>query len=74
MSEKPRSGLPNLRSPRTWFGILIAVLAFAFIVQNRQRVGIDLLMFTVQTPLWIALTGVFLAGFVTCWLIARKRR
>ena len=46
--------------------LFIAVLAFAFIVQNRQRVGIDLLMFTVQTPLWIALTGVFLAGFVTC--------
>lgn len=73
VSEKPRSGTAFLRSPRTWAGIVIAILAFAFIVQNRQRVGIDLLVFSVQAPLWITLTGVFLAGVVTCWLISRRR-
>ena len=71
-SEKPPAGF--LLSPRTWVGLAIAAVAVAFILQNRQSVAIELLVFSVAAPLWITLSGVFLAGFVTCWLIARRRR
>jgi uncharacterized integral membrane protein len=73
MSDTPKSGNGFLRSPRTWVGVVIAVLAIAFILQNRQIVGIQVLALTFQAPLWITLTGVFLAGAATCWLISRRR-
>ena len=72
MGETAKPG--PLRSPRTWVGIVIAILAIAFILQNRQSVAIQLLVFTMQAPQWITLSVVFLAGFVTCWLIARRRK
>lgn len=71
-SKKP---LPSLaRSPRMWMGVAVAVLAVAFIVQNRQSVAIDLLMLTVSAPMYMALSGVFLAGLATCWLMTRRRK
>ncbi|MHA6523565.1 LapA family protein [Tessaracoccus sp. G1721] len=73
MSDTQQTGGSFLRSPRTWVGVAVAVLAGAFIVQNRQIVGIELLAFTFQAPLWITLSGVFLAGVATCWLISRRR-
>lgn len=73
MSDSKKS--PDfLRSPRFWVGVVIALIALAFILQNRQSVDTQLLMLTFSSPLWITLAGVFLAGFVTCWLIARRRQ
>ena len=74
MSNNPQAGSSFLRSPRTWVGVAIAVLVVAFILQNRQSVAIDLLVFTVEAPLWITLSIVFVAGLATCWLISRRRR
>ncbi|MHA6507793.1 LapA family protein [Tessaracoccus sp. Y1736] len=71
-TDKPSAGL--LRSPRTWVGIALAIVAVAFILQNRQSVAIDLLMLTVTAPMYLALSSMFLAGLVTCWLITRRRR
>ncbi|NHB84290.1 DUF1049 domain-containing protein [Tessaracoccus sp. HDW20] len=52
----------------------IAVMVAAFILQNRQTVGIELLMFTFKAPLWITLSAVFVAGVATCALISRRRK
>ncbi len=61
-------------SPRAWVGLAIAIVSIAFIIQNRQEVEINLLLFTVSAPLYIVLSAVFLAGALTLWLIARRRR
>ncbi len=74
MSNNPQAGSSFLRSPRTWVGVTIAVLVAAFILQNRQTVGIELLMFTFKAPLWITLSAVFVAGVATCALISRRRK
>jgi len=74
MSDSGKT-LNNLASsPRTWVGVAIAVLAIAFILQNRQPVAINLLMLGVTAPLWTALTGVFVAGLATGWLVSRRRK
>jgi uncharacterized integral membrane protein len=73
MSETPgTSGNPVLRfvsrlSAKNWIAILCAVLAILFIMQNRQRVRIELLFLHLNAPLWISLGAVLLIG----WLVGR---
>lgn len=52
---------------KNWVAILGAIAALIFILQNRQRVRIDLLFLNVNAPLWIFLGAVLLMG----WLIGR---
>ncbi|WP_210099658.1 LapA family protein [Paeniglutamicibacter antarcticus] len=52
---------------KNWVAILGAIAALVFILQNRQRVRIDLLFLNVNAPLWIFLGAVLLIG----WLIGR---
>lgn len=66
-----RSWIP--RSPRFWVGLGIAVLAVAFILQNRHDAVINLLAATVSAPLWLVLSLVFLAGGATGWLVKRRK-
>ena len=75
MSEAGNSG-SGMRvniTPRTWLGIAIAVVVIIFILQNRQPVEISLLTLQVSAPLWVVLLVVFLAGFVTRWLVSKRR-
>ena len=75
MSEAGNSG-SGMRvniTPRTWLGIAIAVVAIIFILQNRQPVEISLLTLQVSATLWVVLLVVFLAGFVTRWLVSKRR-
>ena len=58
---------------RTVLGIVIGVLALAFIFQNRTQVSTHLLMFEFGAPLWITLLVVFLAGAAVGWLVKRSR-
>ncbi|WP_116809214.1 DUF1049 domain-containing protein [Steroidobacter cummioxidans] len=53
-----------------WLAIALAVLAIAFIVQNRDAVSIDLFFISARLPLWISLALVFVAG----WLSGRFSR
>lgn len=50
---------------RNWLAIGLAVLALAFIVQNRASVSIDLFFVSIRLPLWISLSLVFLAGWLS---------
>lgn len=53
-----------------WLAIALAVLAIAFIFQNRDAVSIDLFFISARLPLWISLALVFVAG----WLSGRFSR
>ncbi|WP_323418413.1 hypothetical protein [Propionicimonas sp.] len=55
-------------------GLLIAVLAVVFIAGNREPTEISLAVLRISAPLWVTLTGVFLAGLATGWLVARRRK
>lgn len=61
-------------TPRRLVGLAIAVLALAFILQNRAAVSTNLLMFEFRAPLWVTLLVVFLAGAAVGWLLQRGRR
>lgn len=60
-------------TPRTVLGIVIGVLALAFIFQNRTQVSTQLLVFEFGAPLWITLLIVFVAGAAVGWLVKRSR-
>lgn len=48
-----------------WFAILLAVLAIAFIVQNREQVSIDIFFVSARLPLWVSLALVFIVGWLS---------
>ncbi len=48
-----------------WLAIGLAVLSIAFILQNRDRVSIDLFFISARLPLWISLALVFVAGWIS---------
>ncbi len=73
MSENTKGGTGLQISPRVWVGVAIAVVALAFILQNRQAVSINILLISLMAPLWTALVGVFAAGLATGWLVSRRK-
>lgn len=64
--------------PPQWVGLLLVVIAIAFIAQNRADVSIALLWVTVSAPLWLVLTLISLvafgAGYLLAWGRGRRRR
>lgn len=48
-----------------WLAIGLALLAIAFILQNRETVSIDLFFLSAQLPLWITLSLVFIVGWLS---------
>lgn len=61
-------------SPRVWVGLAIAVLALAFIFQNRDVVVTNLLVFQIKAAQWVTLLSIFLVGMATSWLIFHRRK
>ena len=55
-------------------GLTIAVLALAFIFQNRDAVVVNLLVFQIKSAQWIALMSIFLVGLGTRWLVFKPRK
>lgn len=68
-TEEGRSFLSSL-TLKNWLAIGLAVLALAFIVQNRDVVSIDVFFVNIRLPLWISLSLIFVAG----WLSGRFSR
>lgn len=68
-APKPRFRVP----PRVWVGLAIAVLALAFIFQNRDAVVVNLLMIQIKSAQWISLLTIFLVGLGTGWLVFKPR-
>jgi len=79
MSETPGTGTnPVVRflsrmTAKNWIAIVGAVVALVFILQNRQRVRIELLFLDLNAPLWISLGAVLLIGWVIGRFSFRKR-
>ena len=58
---------------KNWIAVIGTILAVVFIVQNRQRVRIELFFLDLNAPLWIALGVVLLIGWVVGRFSFRKR-
>lgn len=58
---------------KNWIAIAGAALALIFILQNRQRVRVELFFLDLHAPLWIALGVVLLIGWVVGRFSFRKR-
>lgn len=79
MGETPGNGTnPVIRflsrmTARNWIAIVGAVAVLVFILQNRQRVRIELLFLDLNAPLWISLGAVLLIGWIIGRFSFRKR-
>ena len=72
-ASNERSLTDHAKNPRVWLGVAIAVVAFAFIAQNRDPVVSNLFMLQFTAPAWLTLTLVSLLGMATGWLVKRRR-
>jgi lipopolysaccharide assembly protein A len=73
--EARPSGRRTGRIPfRYWVIIVLAVLAAIFIAQNRDHHPIHLLSVSVESPAWLMLTVIFVAGLLVGLLLRRRRR
>lgn len=62
-----------VKSPRVWAGVIVAVVAVAFIAQNRDPVTINLFLVSLTSPQWLTLTVLFLAGGATGFLLRGRK-
>jgi len=61
------------KSPRVWIGVIVAVVAIAFIAQNRDAVTINLFSIRVTAAQWLTLSILFLAGCATGFLLRGRK-
>lgn len=59
--------------PSTWVGVALAVVAIAFVVQNRTTVTIQLFWLSLGAPMWLVLLLIFLVGWAVGALVRRRR-
>jgi len=59
---------------RYWVAIVVVALAAIFIAQNREHHPVHLLWITVESPAWLMLTVIFMAGALVGLLLRRRRR
>ncbi|MBF0723171.1 LapA family protein [Sanguibacter inulinus] len=57
-----------------WLTIVLVVLAVVFILQNRGETTIHVLWMTVNSPLWLFLALMFLAGIVAGAFYRRRKK
>jgi uncharacterized integral membrane protein len=69
-----RSGRMRRRPPaRILVGGVLVLLAFVFIIENRDPAAIRAIIPIVVMPLWAALTGMFVAGIIVGAVWRRRR-
>jgi uncharacterized integral membrane protein len=54
-------------------GSVVAALIVVFIALNRDETEVSFILFSAQTPLWMALTIAAAGAFVAGFLIGRRR-
>lgn len=59
---------------RHWVALILVVLAAIFIAQNRERPQMHLLWVTVESPMWLLLSAMFVLGILVGLLLRRHRR
>lgn len=57
----------------TWVGLVIAVVAVVFVLQNQGTASVDLLWMTFRAPQWLTLLVVFVVGWLVGALVRRNR-
>lgn len=60
-------------STRLIIGAVLVVLAFVFIIENREPAAIRVIIPIVVMPLWAALTSMFVVGLAVGALWRRRR-
>ncbi|WP_456694796.1 lipopolysaccharide assembly protein LapA domain-containing protein [Aeromicrobium sp. P5_D10] len=56
-----------------WIAIVLVILTVAFILQNRNRVDINLFWMHVSMPLWLVLFLITAIGVAIGYLVSRRR-
>jgi putative membrane protein len=82
MNDRPNRGPAPLSGSkpakdRTWrfyAGIAVAIVALVFIFQNSQKVQVDFIFATAETPLFFILIITFALGALAGWLLPHVRR
>ncbi|BBA85971.1 MULTISPECIES: LPXTG cell wall anchor domain-containing protein [Mycobacterium] len=59
---------------RHWVALILVVLAAIFIAQNRERPQMHLPWVTVESPMWLLLSAMFVLGILVGLLLRRRRR
>lgn len=73
-TEKPAASAARRFAGRYWVAFVLIALAASFIGQNRDRYSVHILWITVESPMWLLLTALFVAGTVVGLLLGRRRR
>ncbi|MCU1665739.1 MAG: hypothetical protein QOI36_4547 [Pseudonocardiales bacterium] len=69
-----RSGRMRRRPPaRVLVGGVLVLLAFVFIIENREPAAIRVIIPIVVMPLWAALAGMFVVGVIVGAVWRRRR-
>lgn len=58
---------------RYWLALILVALAAIFVAQNRERVRVHVLWVSVDSPMWILLTIIFVIGIVIGLLLHRRK-
>ncbi|GLZ81914.1 hypothetical protein Afil01_67210 [Actinorhabdospora filicis] len=61
-------------TPKMVLGAIIIVLAVWFVLANRDSARVQLFVTSVGAPLWLVLLVTFLAGWLTGWLLRRRKQ
>jgi putative membrane protein len=59
---------------RYWVALVLVTLTAIFIAQNRERPRVHILWITVESPMWLLLTVMFVVGILVGILLRRRRR
>lgn len=72
--DAPKPSPLSRVSLNQWLALALTVLAVVFIAQNRAEVGINFLLITVRSPMWLILLIMFVAGLLAGMLLGRRAR
>ncbi|TCJ96431.1 DUF1049 domain-containing protein [Nocardia alba] len=61
-------------SPTQWVAIGLSILAVVFVVENRGKVSVEILLITVTSPMWLILLAMFIVGWIAGVLTTRRAR
>ncbi|WP_271395466.1 LapA family protein [Neomicrococcus lactis] len=73
-SESGFSGWLHRISAKQWLAVALVIVVFVFILQNRERVRIELFFSQMYSPLWLTLGVVFLLGWLVGAFSFRRRK
>ncbi|MGN2640960.1 DUF1049 domain-containing protein [Nocardia takedensis] len=72
MAETTRRNVLTRVSPTQWLALGLTVLAVLFVVENRDKVSIEILLISISAPMWLILLAMFLIGWAV-GLLTRRR-